>query len=185
MRARPQIGRIHFTRVGADIQFNLVAPEPAKVLAKLAEASDAGAALDSYNPPQAEFKALQGKARRIAQEGRCAKPEEEKPKPRVHIGEGKILRPGMKDARVVALRKRLDIAGDKDNPLYDDAVRDAVKAFQTGADLDADGNVGPNTRACAQWRAAPRNVRPPIRSTPSSSTWSAGAGCRAISAIRM
>ena len=24
--------------------------------------------------------------------------------------------PGMKDARVIALRKRLDIAGDKDNP---------------------------------------------------------------------
>ena len=48
------------------------------------------------------------------------------------FAEGKILRPGMKDARVVALRKRLNIAGDKDNPLYDDAVRDAVKTFQTG-----------------------------------------------------
>ena len=61
------------------------------------------------------------------------------------VGEGKILRPGMKDARVVALRKRLNIAGDKDNPLYDDAVRDAVKTFQTEADLDVDGNLGPNT----------------------------------------
>ena len=56
-----QIGRIHFTRVGADIQFDLVAPEPAKVLAKLADASDVAAALDSYNPPQPEFKALQEK----------------------------------------------------------------------------------------------------------------------------
>ena len=59
--------------------------------------------------------------------------------------EGKILRPGMKDARVVALRKRLNIAGDKDNPLYDDAVRDAVKTFQTESDIGVDGNLGPNT----------------------------------------
>jgi murein L,D-transpeptidase YcbB/YkuD len=29
--------------------------------------------------------------------------------------------------------------------MYDDAVRDAVKAFQTESDLDADGNLGPNT----------------------------------------
>jgi hypothetical protein len=39
------------------------------------------------------------------------------------VPDGKILGPGMKDARVVSLRKRLDIAGDKDNPLYDDEVR--------------------------------------------------------------
>ena len=51
----------------------------------------------------------------------------------------------MKDQRVVALRKRLNVAGDKDNPLYDDAVRDAVKTFQTEADIGVDGNLGPNT----------------------------------------
>ena len=139
-----QIGRINFTRVGADIQFDLVAPEPQKVLAKLAEASDVAAALDSYNPPQQEFKALKEKLAEI-RKGPVAASQEEKPKPVVHVGDGKILRPGMKDARVAALRKRLDISGDKDNPVYDDAVRDAVKAFQTGADLDADGNLGPNT----------------------------------------
>src|SRR4029077_13303276 len=70
-----------------------------------------------------------------------AKPEQ----PRVHVPDGKLLRPGMKDARVVALRKRLDIAGDKDNPLYDDAVRDAVKTFQTESELEGDGNLGPTT----------------------------------------
>jgi L,D-transpeptidase YcbB len=139
-----QIGRINFTRVGADIQFNLVAPEPEKVLAKLADASDVGAALDSYNPPQSEFKALKEKLAEL-RKGPVAAPQDEAPKPVVRIGDGKILRPGMKDARVVMLRKRLDISGDKDSPLYDDAVRDAVKAFQTGADLDADGNLGPNT----------------------------------------
>jgi murein L,D-transpeptidase YcbB/YkuD len=77
--------------------------------------------------------------------GIVAKTEEAKPAPAVHIAEGKILRPGMKDPRVVSLRKRLDIAGNKDNPLYDEAVEDAVKTFQTAADLGVDGNLGPNT----------------------------------------
>ena len=116
-----QIGRIHFTRVSSDIQFDLNAPDPADVLAKLADGSDAGKVLDGFNPPQPEFK------------------------PRVHVPEGKILRPGMKDARVAALRKRLAIADDKDNQLYDDAVRDAVKTFQTESDIGVDGNLGPNT----------------------------------------
>jgi murein L,D-transpeptidase YcbB/YkuD len=140
-----QIGRIHYSRVSADIQFNLVAPEPADVLAKLAEAKDAGKALDSYNPPQAEFAALKAKLAELRKSGGIvAKAAEDKPAP-VHVGEGKILRPGMKDQRVVQLRKRLNVAGDKDNPLYDNAVRDAVKAFQTGADIGADGNLGRNT----------------------------------------
>jgi murein L,D-transpeptidase YcbB/YkuD len=48
-----QIGRIHFSRVGADIQFDLNAPDPASVLAKLADACDAGKALYGYNQTQA------------------------------------------------------------------------------------------------------------------------------------
>src|SRR5450755_1514497 len=140
-----QIGRVHFSRVSADIQFDLAAPEPAQVLAKLADATDAGAALDSYNPPQAEFKALKVKLAELRKGGLTPKAEEEKKPDLVRVGEGKILRPGMKDERVVALRKRLNIAGDKDDPRYDDAVRDAVKTFQTEADIDVDGNLGSNT----------------------------------------
>jgi len=142
-----QIGRIHFTRVGADIQYDLVAPDPADVLAKLADGNDTGKVLDGFNPPQPEFKALRVKLAElrkgpVASDSRAeARPEQ----PRVHVPDGKILRPGMKDARVVALRKRLDVAGDKDSPLYDDAVRDAVKTFQTESDIGVDGNLGPNT----------------------------------------
>jgi murein L,D-transpeptidase YcbB/YkuD len=140
-----QIGRIHYSRVGADIEFKLVAPEPAQVLAKLADAGDVGAALDSYNPPQQEFKALKAKLAELRQGAMAPKPADEAKPDLVRIGEGKILRPGMKDQRVVALRKRLNIAGDKSNTLYDDAVRDAVKTFQTEGDLNVDGNLGPNT----------------------------------------
>jgi murein L,D-transpeptidase YcbB/YkuD len=141
-----QIGRVHFSRVSSDIQFELNAPEPAAVLAKLADSSDAGKALDSYNPPQAEFKALKAQLAELRKNGGViAKPAEDKKPAPVVVGEGKILHPGQKDQRVIALRQRLNIAGDKNNELYDAAVRDAVKAFQTAADLHADGNLGPNT----------------------------------------
>jgi murein L,D-transpeptidase YcbB/YkuD len=140
-----QIGRIHFSRVGSDIEFKLIAPEPAKVLAKLADAGDVGAVLDGYNPPQPEFKALEAKLAELRKGALTPKAEEEKKPELVHIGDGKILRPGIKDPRVIALRKRLNIAGDKDSALYDDAVRDAVKTFQTEVDIGVDGNVGPIT----------------------------------------
>ena len=140
-----QTGRIHFSRVGADLEFKPVAPEPADVLAKLAEASDVAAALDGYNPPQPEFKALKEKLTELRKGALTPKTEEEKKPNLVHIGDGKTLHVGMKDQRVVALRKRLDIAGDKSSTLYDDAVRDAVKAFQTEADIGVDGNLGLNT----------------------------------------
>jgi L,D-transpeptidase YcbB len=142
-----QIGRIHFTRVGPDIQYDLAAPEPADVLAKLADGNDAAKILDGFNPPQAGFKALKAKLAELRKAPVVAEPKfAPKPeRPRVHVPDGKILRPGMKDARVVAVRKRLDIPGDKENPLYDDAVRDAVKTFQTESDIDVDGDLGPNT----------------------------------------
>jgi L,D-transpeptidase YcbB len=181
-----QVGRIHFTRVGSDIQYDLVAPDPAEVLAKLADSSDAGNVLDGFNPPHQEFKALRAKLAELRKGPAVSetKPEEKPESPRVHVPEGKLLKPGMKDARVVALRKRLDIAGDKDNQLYDDAVRDAVKTFQTESDIGVDGNLGPNTvralngqpkevrRAAAdptdtiivnmeRWRWVPRNLGNP------------------------
>jgi murein L,D-transpeptidase YcbB/YkuD len=142
-----QIGRTHYTRVGADIEFNLVAPEPTNVLAKLADGDDAGKVLDGFNPPQPEFKALRAKLAELRKGPATPNTRaEDKPEPPlVRVPDGKILRPGMKDARVLALRKRLDVAGDTDNPLYDDAVRDALKTFQTESDLSVDGNLGPST----------------------------------------
>jgi murein L,D-transpeptidase YcbB/YkuD len=143
-----QIGRIHFSRVGNDIDFKLNPPEPAAVLAKLAEGGDVAAALDSYNPPQQGFKALKKALAELrANGGQIVKPKKEVTNPgaSVRVPEGGIMRPGMKDKRVIALRQRLNIAGDKDNPLYDDAVAEAVKTFQTEQDLDVDGNAGPMT----------------------------------------
>ena len=85
-----QIGRIHFSRVGADIQFDLVPPEPEKVLGEARRRERrCGATLDSYNPPQPEFKALREKLAEL-RNGPMAAPPEEKPKPLVRVGDGKI-----------------------------------------------------------------------------------------------
>jgi murein L,D-transpeptidase YcbB/YkuD len=162
-----QTGRLHFSRAGNDIQFAPVAPEPAEVLGKLAADGDAGKALDSYNPPMEEFKALRAKLAEVRKNGGVvAKPEEKKASPgaNVRVPDGKILRPGMKDARVVALRKRLDIAGDKDNPHYDDKVAEAVKGFQAEADIDTDGNLGPQTVRALNGgpKEAPRTTANPV-----------------------
>jgi murein L,D-transpeptidase YcbB/YkuD len=141
-----QTGRISFTRVSNDISFKEVAPEPSEVLSKLAQSDDAGKVLDAYNPPQPEFKALREKLAELRSgKGDEPKPQEKPAAPQVRIAEGKILRPGMKDERVIALRKRLDVAGDKNSPLYDDKVMEAVKAFQLSADVGVDGMLGANT----------------------------------------
>jgi murein L,D-transpeptidase YcbB/YkuD len=139
-----QVGRISFTRVDADIAFKQEAPDPEKVLEKLAVANDAGKALDGYNPPQPEFAALRMALAEL-KHGGPVQNLQEKQAEHVYVPEGKMLRPGMRDARVIALRKRLDVSGDKNNPLYDDAVFDAVKAFQLSADLHDDGVVGNST----------------------------------------
>ncbi len=138
-----QIGQINFTRVSGDIFYNLEAPDPAAVLKKLADASDTREALDSYNPPQPEFKALEKKLAEL-RAGDSPKQAAESPKV-VHIAEGKILRPGMSDPRVIGLRKRLNISGDKSSPVYDDEVFAAVKDFQKSVDLGADGMLGSRT----------------------------------------
>ena len=143
---------MHFSRVAGDILYNLVKPEPAEVLAKLAGAKDIGEALDSYNPQQPGYKALKAKLAELRHGSVEAKTEDKKPNP-VHVAEGKTLRPGMSDPRVPALRKRLDVAGDKNSLHYDDAVAEAVKAFQTTADIGVDGMLGPNTVRALERRA--------------------------------
>lgn len=137
-----QVGRVHFTRVGSDISFKLDEPEPAAVLAKMANTQDVAAALDGYNPPQPGFKALKAKLAQLRKGEDAGTAEGKKV---VRVASGRTLRPGMRDPRVVQLRKRLKIAGDKTNRLYDASVVEAVKAFQKKADIGVDGMVGPAT----------------------------------------
>jgi murein L,D-transpeptidase YcbB/YkuD len=140
-------GRVHYTRVAADIIYTLAKAEPADVLGKLAKADNVAAVLDSFEPPLPQYKALKAKLAELrhAPAADATPKAEDKKAEHVRVPDGKTLRPGMRDARVPVVRTRLNIAGDKDNQLYDNDVFEAVKAFQTESDIGVDGMLGPNT----------------------------------------
>jgi murein L,D-transpeptidase YcbB/YkuD len=133
------IGRVHFSRISNDIGFELDAPEPADILAKVAGATDIKQALDAYQPPHPQYKKL--KAELAKARGRSEKPAEEI----VRIPDGPKLSANADDPRVPLLRKRLKIAGDENSTRYDQDVIEAVKKFQQSAGLSADGVAGPAT----------------------------------------
>ena len=54
-------GRIAPSRVVTEVDYGDHAPAPADILSKIAEAADAGAALESFNPPHRGFQALKAK----------------------------------------------------------------------------------------------------------------------------
>lgn len=65
------------------------------------------------------------------------------------VPSGRTLRPGQTTDRVLALRVRLNQrdydVGDLTSPVYDDALVEVVKLFQTDFGLNADGLAGPQT----------------------------------------
>jgi murein L,D-transpeptidase YcbB/YkuD len=130
------VGRVHWSRVSRDIFYDIPVPEAADILGKLAAASDARAALDSYNPQHAAYKALKAKLAEIRGGEDDAK---------VRIGDGPMLLVGMQDSRVPDLRTRLGVAAKAGDTIYDEALADAVKAFQKKHNLQQDGIVGPGT----------------------------------------
>jgi murein L,D-transpeptidase YcbB/YkuD len=126
-----QAGQVTPSRISTNIDFSPQAPDPAEVLKNLAGTKDVAKALDSYNPPQPGFRALKAKLAELR--GRSGKEPDV-----VQIPTGKTLKRGMKDARVAALRERLGVGGD-DGDVYDQALVDAVKAFQKEKKLAANG----------------------------------------------
>jgi len=125
-----QIGRVHYSRVSADIVYDLVAPEPAAVLAKLADAANVVEALDSYNPPHPGYKAL--KAKLAEARGRTGDGG------RIRIVAGQSLKVGMEDPRVPFLRDRLGVNEGGGNT-FDKVLAEAVKKFQRQRDLPQTG----------------------------------------------
>jgi murein L,D-transpeptidase YcbB/YkuD len=143
------IGRVHWSRVSADIEYSTPAAEPADVLAGIASASDAAAALDSYEPQTPGYRALKIKLAEI----RAGKIDKSKPP----IAGGPVLKVGMQDDRVPALRERLGVASNA-GPTYDKTLADAVKKFQQEHDLATTGTLGSATLEALNGRVQPDRV---------------------------
>jgi L,D-transpeptidase YcbB len=125
------IGRIAWSRVDANIDYDTKAPDPASVLAAIAGAQDVAAVLDSYEPHAPGYLALKAKLAEIrAGNGDGLKPG---------IPSGPALKVGDKDERVPAVRDKLGVSGD--STTYDKTLADAVKVFQKEHDLTVTGTL--------------------------------------------
>jgi len=129
-----QTGRLHYSRISADIAYQLTPADPKEVLAALASAANPADALERYNPPHEGFRALRAKL--IELRSRQSKP--------IDLG-GATLRLGMRDSRVAELRQRLGVSRSPDNNMYDPTVVEAVKKFQREHGLKPNGELGPAT----------------------------------------
>lgn len=131
-------GQLDPRSIAYDIDVDPVFPETATALRSVATADDVAAALDAFNPTHAGYLALRDELARIrAGEAKQA----------VIVPVGPSLRLGDEDDRVAILRTRLDVAVPEDGveTLFDEVLDEAVRAFQAGSGLVADGIVGPNT----------------------------------------
>jgi L,D-transpeptidase YcbB len=144
-----QIGRIHWSRVSADIFYDTTAPEPAAVLANIVEAKDVSEALASYEPHTAEYRALKAKLAEIrAGKGSTGKPQ---------IPHGPPLNIGMQDQRVPLLRLRLGVPGET-GAIYDRGLADAVKRFQQTHAIGASGILNTATVEALNGRQSDPNA---------------------------
>jgi len=141
------VGRVHWSRVSNDIEYSTPAAEPGDVLAAIAGAGDVTATLDSYEPQTSGYRALKAKLADI-HAGKI-----DKSKPAIA---SPVLKVGMTDERVPALRERLGVSGNGDT--YDKALAEAVKKFQQQHDLAATGTLGAATLDALNGRAQPDRV---------------------------
>ena len=117
-----------------------VLSDPATVLSLVAGSAEPGAALQAFHPKHEQFQKL----RELYLKLRAASPGTAK----IDIPEaGPILAMGVTHADVAILRQRLGVTAATGNEnVFDTALLQAVKGFQSEAALRSDGIVGPVTR---------------------------------------
>src|SRR6266550_3712978 len=134
-----QAARFPYTRVSNNIELPQAPPDPAAVLARIADAANAGTALDDFSPPHEGYKKL--KAMLAQMRGKAPAGKE--------IAEGPLLKLNakapMEDPRVPLLREKLGLAGAADDLKYDAKLAEAVKSFQRANELPATGNLDAKT----------------------------------------
>ncbi|MCS6758939.1 MAG: L,D-transpeptidase family protein [Candidatus Devosia euplotis] len=126
-------GRIVPSSVSGSLDVTPKRLDEASLLVQLASSADPIKVLAALEPAHPEFLALKAALANFDQS------QTDSP---AQIAAGAILRPGMDDARVPALRQRFELADSADTP-YDDRIVEAVKAFQQARNLTVDGIIGP------------------------------------------
>jgi murein L,D-transpeptidase YcbB/YkuD len=108
----------------------------------VSKGQDVAAALDSFNPPQPQYKALKAKLA----EARGGKGDPSKPV----IPQGPVLKYSkdkkgnevlMEDPRVPALRQWFSLTAPEGNTTYDKALSDSIAKFQKEQGLNANGQL--------------------------------------------
>jgi murein L,D-transpeptidase YcbB/YkuD len=142
-----QIGRVHWSRVSGDIFYDQSA-DSGDVLANMAQAKDAGEALDAYEPHAEAYLALKAKLAEIRAGQRGSG--------QTRIPNGPSLKIGMRDERVPLLRSRLDVASE--GAAYDKELADAVKKFQERHELKPTGTLDMATVELLNGRQSDRRI---------------------------
>jgi murein L,D-transpeptidase YcbB/YkuD len=130
-------GRIDPRTISRDIDLEPHYPDTVAALAAIATGADPVGILEGYNPPHAGYQDLRTELARL----RTMEPVD-----LVVVPGGPTLRLGDEDERVAILRTRLELTAPEEGAhIFDEALAEAVRAFQANAGLVTDGIVGPNT----------------------------------------
>ena len=141
-----QIGRVHYSRVSADVFYEQTAPVPLDVLSKLAASNKVVDVLNSYQPPQAAYKALRKKLAEVRGRKGDA-PEVIARGPVLELSTDKRTKQIvlMSDERVPALREKLGLPAVRGDNFYDKPLADAVAQYQKEKGLPATGKLTQQT----------------------------------------
>src|SRR5262245_54518796 len=138
-------GRLDPAQVSRSFDQKPTLIEPKDVLAALATSDTPGTYLQGLNPKHPQFERLRQALLKAPAGGHRLEPAAE---PAIELPNGPTLRPGMEHPHVAFLRQRLDVpakAGERD--VYDEALAEAVMAFQRQKGFRPDGVVSGRTRA--------------------------------------
>jgi murein L,D-transpeptidase YcbB/YkuD len=135
-----QAGRFGYATVSKNIELPQQPPDTSEVLAKLADAKDAGKALDEFSPPQKGYQALKAKLAELRSKSGAGAGHEITAGPEL-----KLAKIPMEDARVPQLRERLGLKGDAADLHYDARLVEAVKKYQRTNELKITGALDAQT----------------------------------------
>jgi murein L,D-transpeptidase YcbB/YkuD len=133
-----QAGRFGYAIASKNIELPQQPPEPAEVLAKLADSKDVRKTLDEFSPPQKAYRALKAKLAELRSKAGGGNAIADGP-------ELRLAKQAVEDPRVPQLRERLGLKGDASDLHYDVKLADAVKKYQHANDLKVTGALDAQT----------------------------------------